>query len=297
MSEMIHDVPLSDIWCDDEWNVRGYISPASTASLADDIAVRGQMQPIVIQPCINEELGTKFKTIMGHRRYEAIKLLSRNDKAKWGTIKARIVENTVSDADALLMNLKENLERVDLNMRQEANGIIRFKKAWNWDAARIARELGKPKRWVEVRFGLLRLPEEIQERAAAGYLTQYEVEKCIDFDKVEQQLEYVRNIVDHKLRGKKVTVKKKSDEEKRRKTLVTVMAKGEPRTIAEMALVQESIQDSFKDVRHPAAMVLAWAMGAISYEELIEQHVVKWADEAGVEFHHHPQIEEKLDAA
>ena len=294
---MIHDVPLSDIWCDDEWNVRGYISPASTASLADDIAVRGQMQPIVIQPCINEELGTKFKTIMGHRRYEAIKLLSRNDKAKWGTIKARIVENTVSDADALLMNLKENLERVDLNMRQEANGIIRFKKAWNWDAARIARELGKPKRWVEVRFGLLRLPEEIQERAAAGYLTQYEVEKCIDFDKVEQQLEYVRNIVDHKLRGKKVTVKKKSDEEKRRKTLVTVMAKGEPRTIAEMALVQESIQDSFKDVRHPAAMVLAWAMGAISYEELIEQHVVKWADEAGVEFHHHPQIEEKLDAA
>ena len=305
MTEAIHDVPLSEIWADDEWNVRGYITPASAASLADDIAKLGQLQPILLHLIENKELGTKYKIVLGHRRFEALKLLSRSGDPKWQTIKARIAARTIDDSEALLMNIQENLERVDLDIMMEAQAITRFKQKWGWDAKRIGKELGKPRRWVEIRLGLMKLPKEIQERAKSGYLTQYEIEKCIDFDTVEQQFEYVREVVDHKLRGTKIQPKKKPEE--RKKSLVSVMAKGESRSLAEMALVQESLQDSFGDLRHPAAMALAWAMGALSYEEFVEHHVQRWINDANasrsleglkpLEFHHHPKIEGVIDAA
>lgn len=292
-TEVLYNIPLGEIWADEDWNTRGYITPASVSSLADDIELRGQLQPIVVRPFVNEERGTKFKILMGHRRYEAMSLLSRKDPVKFGVVQAKIDERDISETEALLVNLKENLERVDLNIVQEARGIARFREKWGWDARRISKELVKPKKWVDIRLGLLKLPKEVQDRAASGYLSQYEIEKCIELDTNEQVFDYVRNIVDHKLRGKKIEAKKPGGP--KRKTLISVMVKGETRTMVEMALVQESIQDSFKDHKHPAAMALAWACGVISYEEFISAHVMKWAEAADVLFHDHPQIIAKAE--
>lgn len=285
MNEAMVEVPLGEVWADEEFNARGYISPASALSLANDIEKEGQLQPIRLQRVPNKELGTLYKIVIGHRRFEAVKLLARRDPIKWGGIKAIMQENVLSDPDALIMNLKENLERVDLNMLQEAQGIHRF-RGWGWDAKRVAEALGRSKRWVEVRWGLLRLPEEIQRRAAAGYINQYQVEQCIGLDKVEDQVEYVRKIIDHQQRGKKIPSEQSAEAKRTRRTL-SIMVKGESRTLAEMALVQESIQDSFGDNKHPAAMALAWAQGIISYEEFVKNHVERWAEDEGKEFKHH----------
>lgn len=291
-------VPLNLIWADEEFNSRGVFSASSVATLADDIEERTQLQPIQLQPCVNAERGTIYKVVMGHRRFAAFQLLARRNPEKFGMIRAEILPAPLDDAEALLRNLKENLERVDLNMLEEARGISRFQK-WGWSAARVAKELKKPKKWVETRWGLLHLPEEIQKRAATGYLSQYQVEECIGLRTRDDQIDYVRRIVDNKEKGKRIPVKL-SERAKKNKTMLSIMTKGEPRSLAEMALVQESIQDSFQDKRHPAAMMLAWAMGVISYEELVEQHIEKWVIEendkranenkANIEFRHHPQL-------
>jgi len=303
MTEQLHDVPFNEIWADDEWNVRGVISPASVISLADDIRIAGGLlQPIVLQRLQNVNLGTKYKIVLGHRRFAALNLLAREDKVKWGTAKSRILERVITECEALLMNLNENLERVDLNMLQEANGIKRF-KAFGWDASRIAKELSKPKKWVESRLGLLTLPEEIQRRAAAGYLTQYQIASLMDMNTVDEQMTFVRAVVDNKERGKKIPTATKK-EKRQSKTLVTVMTRGSVRTIAEIALVQESLQDAFQDIRHPAAMALAFAAGVLSYDEFVENHVQKWLDELNderannnlppIEFKHHEEIAKEV---
>ena len=295
-------IPLSDIWADEEWNVRGTITPGSVAGLAADIEINGQLQPIRVMKKINEERGTKFKCILGHRRYAAFELLARTNPDKYGKIECRIEDREITDAEALMMNLKENLERVDLNMLQEAKGIERFKKHFKWDTKRVAQELGQTKKWVEVRFALLLLPQEIQNRAAAGYLNQYQVEECYNIENAEKRLEYVRRIVDYKERGKKIPTEEKKSQQ-RQKLALSIMARGEPRSVAEMALVQESIQDSFDDRRHPAAMSLAWAMGLISYDEFIEQHVKRWVEDhnaeynSNIEFKHHAEIVKRQEEA
>lgn len=288
--ETLVPISLDKIWVDDDFNARDHITPASVASLADDIFRNGLFQNPVVQklmPGINDGRPTsaEFKCVMGHRRIEAYKLNRRGypNDARWAEIHCKVKEPLL-DSEARIMNLKENMERRELNMLEEARGIAPFKKD-GWSPLKVAKELGTTKQWVEIRFGLLALPEEIQRRAAAGYLNQYQIAECIRKSTRDDQINYVRAIVDHKERGLKITGK-----EVKKRVGISVMTKGTPRTIMELAAVQESIQSSFGNLRHPAAMALGFAMGVISYDEFIADHVNKWAEEDGVEFKHHEML-------
>lgn len=290
-AELVRQVPLKDIWVDHDFNCRttgggGAVNWASVASLADSIRREGLMQPIVIQPMVNPALGTKYKVVMGHRRYAAHQLLTRDDPVKWGTIKSIVLDRPLPEHEALIMNLKENMEREPLNMLQEARGIAQFKK-WGWDPRRVAAELGKTRKWVEVRFGLLSLPDTIQRRAEAGTLTQYQVEECLKLPTAEEQYDYVRRVVDARERVDEVDPD--APAKVRKRTAIQVMSEGVTRTPAEMWLLQESIQDSFKDNKHPAAVALAWAAGIISYDAFVKQ-IQQWAADDGVTYVEHEEI-------
>jgi len=282
-AEVLTYFKLEEIWCDEDFNVRKNVTPASVASLAEDLYRNNLQQNPVVQKLIpglddGRPEGTKVKTVMGHRRIAAFKLNRRlyPDDPRWHGISCKVREPLLA-SEARILNLKENLERQDLNMLEEAHGIEGFKKD-GWSASKVAKELGKQKQWVEIRFGLLALPEEIQRRAEANYLTQYQVQECIKKATREEQIQYVRNIVDHKERGLKITAENPEEKRKRQKANA-LMSKGTARSIAQMAAVQEAIQDSFKDLKHPAAMALAFAMGVISYDEFVSKHVQRWLDE------------------
>lgn len=284
--DQLQVIPLSDIWADEEFNSRGHITPASVASLADDIARQGLLQPIVVQKFVNNDLGTKFKIVAGHRRFDAFGLLKRTDP-KYSSIPCVVISRVLDPGEALVMNIKENLEREPLNMLQEAHAIVKFKEL-GWDSREVARRLGQTKAWVEVRFGIPSLSQVIQKRIEANFLNQYQVQQCLTMCTPDEQYEYVRNIVDHREREKLLKVHEPK-ESKRTPRTVNVAAKGVARTPAEMFLVQESIQDSFGDNKHPAAVALAWAAGVLSYEEFLV-HIRKWASEAGLEYQEHEEI-------
>lgn len=286
-------INLDDIWIDEDFNARDHITPASVAGLAESIRAEGLYQNPVVQKYFNKEKGTHFKVVMGHRRIVAWGLNKRlypAEAPKWDTINCKVVEPLL-DSEARIMNLKENMERKNLNMLEEAKSVAVFKKD-GVPMLKVAKDLGVSKKWVEIRYGLLGLPEEIQRRAAANFLTQYQVEECIKKSTREEQINYVRMLVDHKIRGEKLS-KEGPPKKLPKPKAVLAMAKGTPRSCAELAAVQESIQDSFDDVQHPAAMALGFAMGAISYEEFIDNHVLKWADESGHKFEHHETFKDK----
>lgn len=282
----VYDIPLGEIWADEDFNSREGFSLASVSSLADDIARQGLIEPIVVQRLVNAEKKTIYKVVVGHRRYSAFQLLARGDAVKYGAIRSTVLERPLAEHEALIMNLKENMEREPLNMLQEARAIRRFKQ-WGWDPKRVAKELGQTKKWVEIRFGLTTLPEIIQRRAESGLLNQYQVDEILGLPTAEEQYAFVRAVVDAKEHLNNLAPPKK--DKKRGKKTIDVAAAGVARTPAEMFLLQESIQDSFKDNLHPAAVALCWAAGIKSYDDFVEA-IEKWADDEGVTYVEHAEI-------
>ena len=270
MVEMLLEVPLKDIFADESFNCRGYISPASVLDLSKDIEANGLIQPIVIQP-YNKD-GFAWKVVCGHRRTLATKLLVSRRPDIEATIKA-VKVTELPEHKALILNLKENMERTALNILQEAKAIERF-KTWGWSTKRVADELGVYKKWVEVRFALVTLDPQIQERAEAGYLSQSQIEDIANLPNNEERFAYVRQCVDHKLK-KDAPLKKKGPKNTART--------GEPRSVAQLFDAQELVQDTLDDVRHPAAVALGYAAGVISLDDFYK-HIDTWAKADGKVF-------------
>lgn len=279
---IVKDIPIDEIWMDEDFNARKHITPASVLSMAESLRKDGLYQNPVVQELVPDlrdgrPPGVKYKTAMGHRRTEGWKLNRRQfpEEERWRSIPCKVVPPLLAH-EARVMNLKENMERKDLNMMEEARSIEWFKKE-GWAMLRVAKELGVSKQWVEVRYGLLALPEEIQRRAEGDMLTAYQVQECIKKGTREEQYQYVRNIVEHHLQGKKITAENPEEKKKKQKASA-LMTKGSIRSMQQMAVVQAAIQDSFKDLKHPAAMGMAFCMGVISYEELMA-HIDRWMTE------------------
>ena len=114
-----------------------------------------------------EEPGCEYRLIVGHRRFRAVTAF-----LKWTEIPAYICEG-LSDHEARMLNVVENLQRKSLNILEEARAIQNLYPK-GASVREAARELKQPTNWVYVRVRLLRMPEEVQQKAAAGLLSQDE---------------------------------------------------------------------------------------------------------------------------
>ena len=68
--DVIYDIPLAEIFSDDEFNCRGQIAPLDVLDLAKSIQQVGLQQPIIAQPW-SEIHGKHWRIVSGHRRYKA----------------------------------------------------------------------------------------------------------------------------------------------------------------------------------------------------------------------------------
>ena len=150
------DIKVKEINSDSALNCRGDIAPIDVHGLAQDIKENGLMMPIIVMIYTDEEAkthGKKYRLIAGFRRYAAHKLIKQE------LISASIRE-PMTEMDSRIFNLNENIQREDLNIKQEAKALKILKDlGMNRDEA--ARKLGKSPGWVQIRFMLLALPEVI----------------------------------------------------------------------------------------------------------------------------------------
>lgn len=160
--DTVYMVPMDHIFPDDTFNVRGPIQPLQVLELARQIQEDGLLQPITIQP-YDKVPGKYFRIVAGYRRFKAHQV----NKAE--EIRS-LVKMGLSDLDARLLNLIENTQRAALSMMQEARAI-EFFKLGGWSQEKVAKKVGMSRGWVQVRFYLLDLPEEIQNEASAGTIT------------------------------------------------------------------------------------------------------------------------------
>lgn len=110
----LKDVAIKDI-LSPKFHDRTAPSKASILELAKNIEAVGLQQPVVLRKLENGSL----ERIIGYRRIEAIKLLERE------VIQAIVLEN-ISDSEALLMMVSENLQRENLNVYDETVALLEY---------------------------------------------------------------------------------------------------------------------------------------------------------------------------
>lgn len=261
-------VPIVEIFADPSFNCRGHIAPIDVVELARSIDTNGLQQAISIQPYGGAKLGHPgkiWRVILGHRRFEAFKLLDSNPehKGKYSTIPCTVQQN-LSELDARVLNFNENLERKDLNIMQEAKALTPFINA-HWTQQEIATRLNQSTGWVQVRIMALRLEPEIQNEIAAGFITQQQIKDLLSLSTSNERFSAVRELKDAKIRGEKTTDIIKMKIKKETKQQVTKKAYRLHSEILKMqAHIQETIGNNF------GTRCLAWAAGEISDMELFE---------------------------
>ena len=124
----------------------------------------GVLQPVVVRPKANPAPGEQpYELVMGERRLRASKAAGR------ATITA-VVKQTADDnmlRDALL----ENLHRANLNPIEEASAYQQLLSDFGTTQEVLAGRIGRSRPQISNTLRLLRLPESVQQRVAAGVLS------------------------------------------------------------------------------------------------------------------------------
>ena len=150
--------------------------------LADSIAQYGLIQPITVR---KQENGY-YQIIAGERRWRASR------KAGLSEVPAVIIE--ADDRKATELALIENLQRQDLNPLEEAKGYQRLISEYNLTQEEAADRVGKSRPAVANAIRLLTLPEEVQEKLAAGTLTAGHARAVLTLKTEKQQRDAAQKI-------------------------------------------------------------------------------------------------------
>jgi ParB/RepB/Spo0J family partition protein len=121
--------------------IRSSMEKTALRELADDMLTNGVLQPILVRPAGRG----KYRVIAGHRRHAAAQL------AELKNIPAMVRD--ADDAQALMMQLSENIHREDLSDMDVANALRQiFDELGTLDA--VAAFVQKSRAWVSKRLSL-----------------------------------------------------------------------------------------------------------------------------------------------
>ena len=131
------------------------------AELVHSIREVGVLQPIVVRKHATE-IG-KYELIMGERRLRATKEVGLD------SIPA-VIKDTANE-DMLRDALLENLHRSNLNPLEEASAYQQLLADFGITQDQLAQRIGRSRPQITNTIRLLKLPEAVQKRVAAGVLS------------------------------------------------------------------------------------------------------------------------------
>ena len=129
------------------------------ADLTQSIRQVGLLQPVVVRAVA----AGRFELVMGERRLRASRLA--------GLAAVPALVRDVADADLLTEALLENIQRADLNPVEEALAFRALLDETDLTQEGLAERLGRSRQSIGHALGLLRLPEPVQRKIAAGVLS------------------------------------------------------------------------------------------------------------------------------
>ena len=158
----------------------------SLDSLVDSIKAQGVIQPILVR----EADGQKYELIAGERRVRAVKKLG------YKTIPA--VVKKITDKDAALQALIENIQREDLNPIEEAMSFKKISELYDLTHDQISEVTGKSRTHISNIIRLLRLDDYVKKLLIDGMLDMGHARALLSLSP-DKQKEQAKNIVNNKL--------------------------------------------------------------------------------------------------
>ncbi len=141
---------------------RKQFDDAALSELADSIAQHGILQPLLVRPIF----GGGYQLIAGERRWRASRIA--------GLTQVPAIIKELSDEEAAVISLIENLQREDLNPVEEALGFASLISDFSLTQEEAAKKVGKSRPAVANALRLLKLPEKVldyvrENKLSAGH--------------------------------------------------------------------------------------------------------------------------------
>ena len=132
-------------------------NPKEMQELTDSIKANGILQPLTVRDLDDG----KFELIAGERRLRSAR------EAGLETVPVYIL-SVEADVEMMEYALIENIQRVDLNPIEEAEGYAILCGKYNLDQEEIAKRVGKSRPAIANALRLLKLPPEIKSALKSG---------------------------------------------------------------------------------------------------------------------------------
>ena len=159
-SVSISSVPI-DLLDPNPFQPRGMIELSQLEELAESIRAQGVLQPILVRPQANQQ--DRFQIVAGERRWRAAGLA--------GLHELPAVVRHLTDSEAAVIALVENLQRENLNALDEAEGYQRLVTEFSLTQEAVGYAVSKSRSHVTNTLRLLNLPPRLKDYLHAGKLS------------------------------------------------------------------------------------------------------------------------------
>lgn len=129
------------------------------AELAESIAEHGVLQPLLVRPMVTGG----YQLIAGERRWRASRAA--------GLTEVPVIIKALSDEEASVISLIENLQRENLNPVEEANGFNELIEKYSLTQEEAAKRVGKSRTAVTNSLRILKLPKKVIAMVESGALS------------------------------------------------------------------------------------------------------------------------------
>jgi len=132
-------------------------SPGDVGDLVDSVREKGILEPVLARP-----IGGRYELVVGSRRFEAAKIA--------GLKKIPAIIRPMTDEEAIIVSLVENIQRQDIEPEEEYDAIVALRKAnprAYGSSEQVAKALGKSKRYVDDRMDAVEAVRNIRRESKA----------------------------------------------------------------------------------------------------------------------------------
>ena len=150
VNENINKLLISEL-IRNKYQPRNSFNQETLDELTNSIKERGIIQPIIVRKSADHKF--KYEIIAGERRW----LAAQNA----GLHEVPVVITEADDLKSLEFAIVENVQRIDLNIIEEAQGYQRLINDFSYDQNKVAKFIGKSRSHVSNCLRLLNLPSEV----------------------------------------------------------------------------------------------------------------------------------------
>ncbi len=161
---------------------RSHFDDEKLKELIASVREKGFLQPILVR-----QSAEGYEVIAGERRLRAARAL--------GMEEVPVLIKNVSDEEALVLALVENIQRQELNAIEEAQAFERLIQDFKFTQDAVAQSVGKDRSTISNLLRLLKLPIEIQKSVIVGTISMGHARALVAVENPQEQKRFFEQII------------------------------------------------------------------------------------------------------